>query len=151
MPREVRGFAAWSIVALGLIAALLKGPEYPQCLGPIGVTQIQCVSATGHYPNVGIGIMLLAIAVASATLLSIPPGVERQRGALLGAVIGPIVGGGVYLLLRPTSITGPSSTGAIITLDVPFDVRALVTAAAFAAAVASAALSWKMAPQLAAE
>ena len=112
-----------------VVGLFLWGGKVGRCLGPLGVTAIECARATGIYPSVGIGGQIVAATVLIAALL-VMPGILRPPGPpILGGVAGGIAAVAVYLAVRPTTWTDAISTGEIITVTLPLDGDALVTAA----------------------
>jgi hypothetical protein len=130
MSRTPRILGAALLGVVGAIAALFLAPSgVAGCLGPIGVTSIQCAHATGIYPSVGMSGPILA-GVGLMMLLLLGPGLLRPHlhaVALAGA--GSLVAGLLYMALRPRTWTGPISTGLEIRLSLPLDGWALATAA----------------------
>jgi hypothetical protein len=67
-------------------------------------------------------------AVIAGSIVAVPAFLERWREAFAAAVLGAVASGALYVALRPTSWSGPTSTGEVITLDLPVDPTALLTA-----------------------
>jgi hypothetical protein len=97
-----------------------------QCLGPLNVTEVQCVKATGIAPGVGIGLPTLAVCVLAALLLVAPVPAVRHARALTLAFAGAALAGAAYLALRPRTMEGFDSTGAWLVVTRPLDLAALV-------------------------
>jgi hypothetical protein len=121
--------AALGALLVGLLAVVFLGTQVGSCLGPLGVTAIQCARASGIYPTVGLGLPVMALAIGAATGLAWP-GVLRPIDRTAAAiVIGVFLGVVAYLALRPRTRTAAISTGEVITLELPLDVPAVVAAA----------------------
>jgi hypothetical protein len=135
MSAAVRVLGAGVLVLLGGTAEVFLSGQYPACLGPLGVTAVQCAKASGVVPQVGIGLPIFALAVAAAAVLVAPRPAGRGRIALFGAILGAVVGGLAFLALRPVTMEGLDSTGAWISIPRPLDLGALATAAVVAAAL----------------
>jgi len=111
------------VVLAGLVAAVVLGGSVARCLGPLGVTGIQCAQASGWYPSVGAGLPAFVACLGIAALVAAPE--LRRPLALAGLVVGGLAASVAYLALRPTVWTGPTSTGQVISLELPLDVTAL--------------------------
>jgi hypothetical protein len=117
------------VLAIGLI---FVGNQSIGCLGPIGVTQVQCIAAfdaanepdwspgpgSGAWFVTGLALLLIVAAIVPLRALS------RRSLAILAAfgafgAVGAVLGAVVYDLTRPVSLTGPTSTGAVITVTYP--------------------------------
>ena len=114
------------ILAIGLI---FPGNQSIGCLGPIGVTQVQCIAAfdavnepdwspgpgNGVWFVTGLALLLIIAAIVPLRALS------RRSQAILAAfgAFGAVLGAVVYALTRPVSLTGPTSIGAVITVTYP--------------------------------
>ncbi|HEV7810401.1 MAG TPA: hypothetical protein VGO64_07365 [Candidatus Limnocylindrales bacterium] len=132
---------AVGIVLVGTFLGLFFGAQYPTCLGPIGVTLVQCVSATGVVPKSGPGTVIFALSVALALGLLVPGRLLRHREVILGAAAAAIAGAFAYLLRRPTTLEGFDSGGRWLSVALPvdvFDVLLAVILGATAGAVAVA-------------
>jgi hypothetical protein len=99
------------LLLLAALAAVFSGGQVAMCLGPLGVTVVECWAATGVPPR-------LAAAVAAAAAL---------------------VAGATCLALRPATMSGPTSTGKVISINLPLEPALLATAAVAGAAAALAA------------
>ena len=117
---------AAALVLVGLVVAVFGGTEVGGCLGPLGVTEIECMRASGRRPTTGLGALVLAIAACAAALIALPIGRAHRHGAIVAAAGAAAVAAIGYHLFRPISMTGPTSTGEVITVDVPIDLRALL-------------------------
>jgi hypothetical protein len=128
MNERRRRAAAVALVFLGAVATVFFGGVRGQCLGPLNVTEVQCVKATGIVPGVGIGLPILAGCIL-AGLLWVDPVPAASRATAVGiAVVGAALGSGAYLLLRPRTMEGFDSTGAGLVVTRPIDVAALAAA-----------------------
>jgi hypothetical protein len=135
MAHRTRVIEAVGLVILGVLVVLFLGPGVTQCLGPLGRTLVESVRDGCVTPTVGVGVPIAIAGVVTAALLVLPIARNGRSGALIGGVFGAIVGTLAYLALRATTLTGPTSTGEVITVELPIDVYATV-----AAALASAGL-----------
>jgi hypothetical protein len=128
MPSPGRAAWAFLILAVGVVAAVFLPSQVAGCLGPLGVTAIQCASATGILPSVGPGLPALGASVLLAALVGFPGSPIAWPRRLLFAGAGAAFATAAYLLLRPTTWTGAISTGEVITLALPVDFGALAVA-----------------------
>jgi hypothetical protein len=119
-----------ALLVLGGAAALFTGggPVGP-CLGPIGVTVVQCAQRTGVFPGVGIGIPIFVLAVAVATLVLWPPSRSRLAPTLVAGFLGASLGALMFLLIWPTTLEGHDSAGQFISIPRPPDLNVLVATA----------------------
>jgi hypothetical protein len=138
----VRFLVAGVLVMLGLLAELALAGQVPTCLGPLGVTPVQCARATGILPHAGIGLPILVLCLAAATSLSLPPPVGRRQHALIGALLGGLAAGCAYLIFRPRAMEGFDSSGAWLSLSLPLDPNAFVASVITGVALGSELLSW---------
>ncbi len=136
---RLRVAALVALAVAGLVALVFAPGQVGMCLGPLGVTQVQCARATGYVPGIGPGLPILA-AVATLTLLVVapPPRIGLAFGA--AALLGAAAGTAAYAALRPRTMDGPTSSGEWISIPRPFDPAACATAAILVAAVV--ALTW---------
>jgi hypothetical protein len=95
-----RVLAAILIFVAGLGELIFAGGQVAMCLGPLGVTPIQCAKVTGIVPTTPIAVPLFALVIASGVLLLAPVRAGRRRTAL---VAGAIASGaaGIALSSRP--------------------------------------------------
>lgn len=142
--------AAMVTLFVGLV---LSGGSSVGCLGPIGVTHVQCIAAfnAAHEPDyspgpadgawmfVGLALTLVAAAFMGARL----PSIRSIAGLAAMGVAGGIMGAVVYAITRETSLTGPTSSGAIITVTFPLNAATALWYAAigFGLAVLVAAIA----------
>ncbi len=130
MAHRTRVIQAVGLALLGaLVIVLLFGGSAAGCLGPLGVTTVECIRNSGIAPNVGLGLPIGTGAIVAAALLVLPIARNGRRGALIGGAVGAVVGTFAYLAFRATTMTGPTSTGEAITVELPIDVYAAVAAA----------------------
>jgi hypothetical protein len=139
MSGRTRLAAATALIVVGAAAVVLLGPPISQCLGPLGVTGIQCARATGWYPSVGLGLPILVACIVLAGLVANPA--LRRPSALAGLALGALASSAVYLAIRPTIWTGPTSTGEVISLPLPLDGTALAYVALLGA-LTGLAIGW---------
>jgi hypothetical protein len=132
MPRVgrlgARVLIAGLLVLLGGLAPLFFGGQIPMCLGPLGVTGVQCARATGILPNVGVGLPVLALTILVATFVVAPVPAGRRLPVLAGGIIGGAIGGAAFFARRPLTMEGFDSTGTWISIPRPVDTYALTTA-----------------------
>jgi hypothetical protein len=121
--RWIFGGAAILIVVIGLI---FFGGQVPICLGPLNRTWVQCIAAINAGPEpdyspgpaegawvaVGAGLLLVAIAILPWRR----PSIWAVAGLFEAGAVGAIIGAIAYELTRETSLTGPTSSGRIITV-----------------------------------
>ena len=132
---------------VGVVGLLFVGGQSIGCLGPIGHTQIQCIAAFDDSHNVdwspGPGdrawvVAAIAIALVAAAVVRWPAVSGRGRAAVLGfAAAGALIGALTYEVTRPVSLTGPMSSGAVITVLFPANGEARLFDAVVGAGVAS--------------
>jgi hypothetical protein len=127
MSRSARMLIAGVLVLVGVAAALYFGGQVGMCLGPLGVTAVQCARATGVVPVMGLGVPIFAVTVAAATLILAPIRTGRRAPARLGGILGGALGGAAFLALRPLTMEGFDSTGAWISIVRPLDPNAMTT------------------------
>ena len=111
-----------------MTTGLFLGGQVRMCLGPLGVTAVQCARATGVVPDVGIRLPVLALSVAAATFVVAPVPVGRRLPVLVGGIIGATLGATAFLVLRPLTLDGFDASGAWISIPRPLDPYALLTA-----------------------
>jgi hypothetical protein len=127
---HLTGRTAWAflVLAAGAAAAVLLPAPIAGCLGPLGVTAIQCAEATGVLPSVSPGLIALSAAALLAALIAIPDPAGSWPRRVAAAGTGAAVGMLGYVLLRPTTWTDLTSTGSTVTLALPFDTGGLAVA-----------------------
>ena len=135
-----RVLAAILIFVAGVSELVFAGGQVAMCLGPLGVTPIQCAKATGIVPTTPIAVPLFALAIASGVLLLAPVRAGHRRTALVAGAIAAGVAGLAFVVLSPRIWTSVDSAEAPVSIDLPFDVGALATVVVVAATVG--ALGW---------
>lgn len=135
MGHEFSRAAALLLVALGGFAALIGGGQVATCLGPLGVTAVQCAAATGITPTIGVGLPAMALSLALALALVAPVPRRAWWLAALGAVAGALAAVPVYLALRPRTLEGPGSDGRWYVIPLPLDAAGVTTAVISGAAL----------------
>jgi hypothetical protein len=130
------------LVSLGSIAFLLFGPEYGACLGPLGVTEVQCAAATGVIPASGPGLPIFIATIALASLVLRP--IPRRHGTQAAAAAAAFTIGGcvLFLQLRARTMEGFDSAGRWISIARPVDGAALVAVAMGAGLVGVVLIDW---------
>lgn len=122
----LRALVLFGAMALAAVGTLAYGFNFmPRCLGPLGVTPIQCLAAyIAEHPRflpgpepvlapiLGVAFLLALVGVGSASLLRLPSIVRLTAAAGLGAVVGLVV----YELAMPRTVGGVTSTGEWITV-----------------------------------
>jgi hypothetical protein len=124
--QRIRG--AIGLVIVGGFALVFLGTEVTHCLGPLGRTLVQSIQDGCLKPGAGIAMPAGAAWVAAAALLLLPIRRSALPGAALGAIVGGVIVGVAYGLQPPTSLTGPTSYGDVITVVLPFDWNLLLAA-----------------------
>lgn len=142
MSTNQRALGAIGLVVIGVLTAWIASTQVTQCLGPIGgLTTADAIRTGCIRPTVGPGMPILALALIGAAVLIAPSLVHATRArparSLGWAAMGSFDGLVAYWFLRPTSFTGPTAAGEIITVPLPFDVWALITAG-----IAGAGIGW---------
>jgi hypothetical protein len=128
MAVRMRVANAAGLVVLAGLAVLFLGGGVGRCLGPLGVTEVQCISVGGYTPTVGLGMPVGAGAVVLALLLLFPVPVTRLAPASIAAIVGAAALALAYVLFRTTEMTGATSTGEVITVALPLDGFAMLAA-----------------------
>jgi hypothetical protein len=125
-----RIFGAIGLVLLGGVALVFLGVQATRCLGPVGVrpSLVQSIASGCIDPGVGMGVSVGALFVGAAALLLLPPPRRAFRGAALGALLGGAAAATAVVLRPPTFMTGPTSSGEVITITLPFDWNLLLAA-----------------------
>jgi hypothetical protein len=135
-----RVLAAIVIVLAGVGELVLAGGQVHMCLGPLGMTPIQCAKVTGIVPTTPIAVPVFALAFAFAAVLLAPVRSGRRVQALIAAAAAAGVGAFAFAVLSPRIWTGVDSAGASLSIELPFDGAALVTVLVAAATIG--ALGW---------
>lgn len=135
-----RVVAAILIFVAGLGELIFAGGQVAMCLGPLGVTPIQCAKVTGILPTTPIAVPLFALVIASGVLLLAPIPAGRHRTALVAGATAAGAAGIAFVVLTPRIWTGVDSARAPVSIDLPFDVGALATVVVIAATFG--ALGW---------
>jgi hypothetical protein len=140
--------AAILLLAFGLI---FLGGRVLACLGPLNVTQVQCIAAFNRTLNpdyspgppdgAWIPVALASVVMALAILPWRRPSIWAVAGLLESGAVGAIIGAIAYELTRETSLTGPTSSGEIITVLFAANEAARAMAAAIGAGLAIIAAS----------
>ena len=117
------------VVLGGLVAPLFAGGRVAGCLGPLGVTEIQCAKALGFVPTVGpwLPLCLLAIAFGLALLFPVPAGQRREAGVAAGLAAGIVAA--AFAMTWERTWTGIDSAGRMLSIDRPLDLGAMAAAA----------------------
>jgi hypothetical protein len=124
-----RAVGALALVAAAVCGLVFGGGQVGMCLGPLGVTQIQCAKATGIVPTVGPGLPLCTFAAALAVVLIAPIPTSRLRP---GVAVGALAAGVAAIVFAATwesTWTGLDSAGRMLAIERPLDLAALATAA----------------------
>ena len=132
-----RILGAIGLAILGGFAMVFVGTQVTRCLGPLGRnrTLVESIKDGCIEPGVGIALPVLALFLAAAALLALPVRRAGNRGAALGAAFGAVVAALACAVLPPTSMTGPTSYGEVITVTLPFDWNLLLAAVITGAAI----------------
>jgi len=128
--------SAWAflILGVGVVALVFLPASTAGCLGPLGVTAIECAGRTGIMPTLAAGAPVFAASVLLAAVVGLRGSLPTTGRAIAAIAIGAIVTTAAYLMLRPTSWSGATSTGEVITLALPLDQLAVATTAMLGAA-----------------
>ena len=137
-----RVFIASGLVAFAALAASFLGIQVTRCTGPLGGrTTAEAIRDGCISPSVGPGMPILALAFIAAAMLIAPSLLRATRASPVRSVgwaaMGALDGLVAYWFLRPTSFTGPTTAGETITVPLPLDVWALITAG-----IAGAGIGW---------
>jgi hypothetical protein len=134
---------------VGLAALLFVGPDLAGCLGPLGVTEVQCAAARmaadpGWSPSpIGpAGAPLTAIA-GVLLVLGVTPSAASRRAVvaiLASAALGAATGAVGYEAFRPREMNGLTSSGQFITLALPASGNAQAFVMAYVATIAAAGM-----------
>jgi hypothetical protein len=139
-PSRRRVFAAVLVIGFGLGALVFAGGQVAGCLGPLGVTVIQCAKATGIVPTVGPGLPLCVLAVALCVFILVPIPAGRRRGATIAAGLSAVAVAAAFATAWERTWTGVDSAGRMLAIDRPLDLGAMAAVAILAATVG--ALGW---------
>jgi hypothetical protein len=104
------------------------------------VTPIQCAKATGIVPTTPMAVPLFALAIAISAVLVAPVPSGRRVQALRAGAIAAASGAIAFIVAAPRIWTGVDSTGAPVSIDLPFDTPALLSVVVAAATIG--ALGW---------
>jgi cellobiose-specific phosphotransferase system component IIC len=124
MPLLVAG----SLVLLGIAAFALLAGERGTCLGPLGVTEVQCAQATRIVPRLGVGVPILVASLAASIFVLAPVSRDLRMRVAAAGILGGVIGGLVFLAFRPVTMDGWTSSGSWISITRPLDANALATA-----------------------
>ena len=133
MSRSARVIVAAVLVLLGAMAVPFLGSRIGGCLGPLGVTAVQCARSSGIVPDVGLGLPFLALMISLATFVVAPVPAGRRLRVLVAGVLGGAIGAAAFLALRPLTMEGFDSGGTWMSISRPLDPYALATAIILAA------------------
>jgi hypothetical protein len=126
--KPARVAAATFLIFIGVVGELVFGGGHVgTCLGPIGITPIQCARVTRMVPATPIADPLFALAIAVGVLMLAPVPAGRRASALLAGAIGACAGAIAFVALAPRTWTGLGPSGGLESIDLPFDVPALAT------------------------
>jgi hypothetical protein len=139
-PSRRRVLGAILVVAAGLGGLIFAGGQVGACLGPLGVTPIQCAKALGYVPTVGLGLPFFAAAAALGVLVIVTIPAGQRRGALIAAVVAAGIASVVFSATWVRTWTGVDSAGRMLSVDRPLDFAVAAALAIVAALVA--ALAW---------
>ena len=128
MSLRLRILGVIGLVVFGSVAAVFLGTEVTRCLGPLGRTLVQSIADGCIRPGVGVVMPVEALWLSAATLLLLPLPRKAFRPAAFGAVLGGVAATVACFVLPPTTMTGPTSFGEIITVALPFDWNLLLAA-----------------------
>jgi len=124
----VRVLVAAALVLIGMTATIFLGGERGACLGPLGVTEVECAQTTGIVPSFGIGLPILAVALAGSVFVLAPVSADARVPVIAAGIVGGAIGGLAFLALRPQTMDGLTSSDSWISIARPLDENALATA-----------------------
>jgi hypothetical protein len=129
MKQRTRATLAVLILAVAVpVALFFGGGGVVACLGPLGVTEVQCAKATGLFSSVGLGAPLLALAIALALVVAVPVARRGLAATLILAGGGAALGAALFLAFWPRTLDGFDSRGQWLSVSRPLDLAALATA-----------------------
>jgi hypothetical protein len=135
--RSTRQILAVVAIAFGAFAVLYAGgTRIGPCLGPLGVTVVQCARASGVFPDVGIGVPIAVLAVAVAALLLAAPARSRWLWSSMAALVGAGAAAIGFVIVAPRTMEGFISSGEFISIPRPVDQNALASLAFAGALIA---------------
>ncbi|HJP89081.1 MAG TPA: hypothetical protein VJ850_08615 [Candidatus Limnocylindrales bacterium] len=135
MSTRIRVVGAAGLLLLALLAIVFVGSDVTSCLGPLGRTYVQSLADGCIKPGIGLPVPVGIAFVLAALLLLEPPSRRAVRSRIGLAGVLAVVSVGAYLVTRPTSLTGATSTGAVITVQLPVDVAMVAVAGLVAGGV----------------
>jgi hypothetical protein len=142
MPTRQRISGAVAIVVLGGLAMVFVSPQVTRCLGGFDRTFVEAVRDGCLSPSVGPAWGIGAVTLVAAVLQLLPqPGVRLGRSAV-GAVTGALIAVALYWLVRPIALTGRTSSGELIAVQLPIDWWALLAGATVGAGAGWVAGLW---------
>jgi hypothetical protein len=142
MSLRMRIVVALVLLALALLAILFLGSDVTSCLGPLGRTYVQSLADGCTKPGIGAAIPVAIGLVLAALLVVEPPSKQPRTFRLAIAFLAALVAVVSYLVGRPTQLTGPTSTGEVITVALPLDLAMVAVAAMVAGGFAWFASRW---------
>jgi hypothetical protein len=130
------------LLVITLVSLVFVGTNGSGCLGPLGRTVVPSLAdgCTSPYLSPGVAIPVALLVLAFVVAFDAP--VAGVRARLAGAMIGAVLAVAVYALERTTTMTGPTSTGAVITVTLPFDPLAATIAALIGGGIGWMATGW---------
>ena len=135
MSPERRWVIALALLFFGVRAVFLGGGQVAMCLGPLGVTAVQCYAASGRVPEIGVGLPLLALCLAGVSLAIAPIPRRHWRVAAIAALLAGLEVAVLYVVLRPRTMEGSGSGGQWYVVPLPLDTAGVATAAIVGAAL----------------
>lgn len=121
-------------VAATLAALIFGGPSMGFCMGPLGVTAVQCAAHGGNLPTTGALPAMVVVSCAAGVLVVWR--VERSRLDLVVGGCAALLGALAYELTRPTVLEGPDVDGTWLSLPMPSEPWSLASWALAGAALA---------------
>jgi hypothetical protein len=129
MAYRMRVVIVVGLVIVGALALIFLGTGVTQCLGPVNRTLVESVRDGCLTPTVGMGPPIAIAGAVAAVLLVLPVARNGRRMALAGGVLGAVLGTFAYLALRATTLTGLTAAGEVLTVPLPIDNYAALSAA----------------------
>jgi hypothetical protein len=122
--------ATLALGAVAVVTLVLVGTQVSNCLGPLGRTHVQSLADGCTSPYADPATLVAPAFLVIAVLMWFSPPGSSARAAVLGALVCAAIAVALYARFRPTALTGPISTGEVITVILPFDWVQAATAAA---------------------
>jgi hypothetical protein len=110
--------AAVAIAGSGY-SLVFGGATFPECLGPLGVTGVQCVAHGGRLPTDPLWPPMVVVSCALGALIAFPA--KRSWIDGVAGVGGVIAGVLISASIRTMTLEGPDYDGTWLVIPVPID------------------------------